>query len=79
MNTDVCSTRAERAYEASMDADVLREKDKHNSIFVSALKEHLDNGTLDQRLDTLLSDAAANVCCCNCSSNITMYTLHLCV
>lgn len=55
------STRAERAYEAGAVADALKEQDKNNSIFVSALKEHLQNGTLKERLDTLLSDAAAGV------------------
>lgn len=31
---------------------------------MSALKEHLNAGTLDQRLDTLLTDAAAKVMYC---------------
>ncbi len=60
-HTHTHSTRAERAYEASTEAESLQEKDKNNSIFVSALKEHLDDGTLNQRLDTLLTDAAAKV------------------
>lgn len=57
----LCSTRTEKAYEAGYDADQLQEQDKNNSIFVSALKEHLQRGTLNERLDTLFSDAAARV------------------
>lgn len=51
----------ERAYEAGEGTE-LREEDRDNSIFVSAFKRHLQSGSLKERLDTLLTDAAAGNC-----------------
>ncbi len=48
----------ERAYEAGAGQE-LKEEDRDNSIFVSAFKRHLQSGSLKERLDTLLTDAAA--------------------
>ena len=48
----------ERAYEAGAGQE-LKEEDRDNSIFVSAFKRHLQAGSLKERLDTLLTDAAA--------------------
>lgn len=48
----------ERAYEAGAGPE-LKEEDRDNSIFVSAFKRHLQSGSLKERLDTLLTDAAA--------------------
>lgn len=48
----------ERAYEAGTGPE-LKEEERDNSIFVSAFKRHLQSGSLRERLDTLLTDAAA--------------------
>ena len=37
----------------------MSDKYKDNSIFVAALREHLQRGTLDKRVDNLLTDSAA--------------------
>ena len=52
------SSPMERAYEAGAGPE-LKEEDRDNSIFVSAFKRHLQAGSLGERLDTLLTDAAA--------------------
>lgn len=51
-----CSSPTERAFEAGTE---LKDGDRDNSIFVSAFKHHLQHGSLKERLDTLLTDAAA--------------------
>ena len=54
------SSPAGRAYEAgnSTTLNSLPPEDRDNSIFVSALKEHFQKGTLSERVDHLLSNAA---------------------
>lgn len=54
----------ERAYEAGAGQE-LKEEDRDNSIFVSAFKRHLQSGSLKERLDTLLTDAAAGQYFCD--------------
>ena len=58
MKSPLSSSPMERAYEAGAGLE-LKEEDRDNSIFVSALKKHLQQGSLKERLDTLLTDAAA--------------------
>ena len=55
------SSPMERAFEAGAGTE-LKEEDRDNSIFVSAFKRHLQYGSLKERLDTLLTDAAAGGC-----------------
>ena len=54
----VCSSPAERAYEISHSGPASRPEERENSIFVAALKEHVQKGTLDTRIDILLTEAA---------------------
>ena len=57
----VCSSPAERAYEISHSGPASRPEERENSIFVAALKEHVQKGTLDTRVDRLLTEAAEGV------------------
>ena len=52
------SSPAERAYEISQSGPASRPEERENSIFVAALKEHMKTGTLNTRVDHLLSEAA---------------------
>lgn len=42
----------------SIQSDSLDPSDRENSIFVAALKEHCQKGSLTERFDVLLTDAA---------------------
>lgn len=53
----MCSSPAERAYEISHSGPGSPEE-RENSIFVAALKEHVQKGTLNTRIDRLLTEAA---------------------
>lgn len=52
------SSPAERAYEISHSGPASRPEERENSIFVAALKEHVQKGTLNTRIDRLLTEAA---------------------
>jgi hypothetical protein len=52
---------AERAYEISHSGPASRPEERENSIFVAALKEHVQKGTLATRVDRLLTEAAEEV------------------
>lgn len=54
----MCSSPAERAYEISHSGPASRPEERENSIFVAALKEHVQKGTLNTRIDRLLTEAA---------------------
>lgn len=54
----VNSSPAERAYEISHSGPASRPEERENSIFVAALKEHVQKGTLNTRIDRLLTEAA---------------------
>lgn len=56
------SSPAERAYEISHSGPASRPEERENSIFVAALKEHVQKGTLDTRIDRLLTEAAEGRC-----------------
>ena len=58
----VCSSPAERAYEISHSGPASRPEERENSIFVAALKEHVQKGTLATRVDRLLTEAAEGGC-----------------
>ncbi len=52
------SSSSGRAFEAGKSSTALPEIERENSIFVSALKEHFQKGTLDESIDVLLMQAA---------------------
>ncbi len=52
------SSPSGRAFEAGKPSTALPEGERENSIFVSALKEHFQKRTLDERIDVLLTQAA---------------------
>ena len=57
----VFSSPAERAYEISHSGPASRPEERENSIFVAALKEHVQKGSLDTRIDHLLTEAAEGI------------------
>ncbi len=56
----LCSSPSGRAFEhaAGKPSSDLPAEERENSIFVSALKEHFQKGTLNERIDVLLTQAA---------------------
>ena len=60
----IVSSPAERAYEISHSGPASRPEERENSIFVAALKEHVQKGRLDTRIDHLLTEAAEGMCVC---------------
>lgn len=77
----VCSSPAERAYEISHSGPATGPEERENSIFVAALKEHVQKGTLDTRIDILLTEAAkgSNKCTVSNKQYQTDIFLQVCV
>ena len=57
-HTHMHSSPSERAFEPGAPTASLPKDERENSIFVSALKEHFQKGSLNERIDVLLTDAA---------------------
>lgn len=62
LSLSLSSSPAERAFEAGNDSSIPKDE-RENSFFVAALREHLQQGSLKDRLDNvnLLTDAAQGI------------------